>query len=76
MDLEQPLRTNAAIGIFFTKHHPIPAEIALINQGAYQNVKFVIATTSRLLRLIQIGALKLTKLKHVILDCQYEDDTH
>lgn len=35
MDLEQPLRTNAAIGIFFTKHHPIPAEIALINQGAY-----------------------------------------
>lgn len=48
----------------------------MINQGAYSNVKFVIATTSRLLRLIQIGALKLTKLKHVILDCQYEDDTH
>ena len=74
LDVEQAFRLNSQMFCFFTKHYPVAAVVEMINEGVYERCRFAAITTSRLLKLFQIGALDTGSLKHVVLDVGYLDD--
>eukprot|EP00128_Syssomonas_multiformis_P005055 Colp12_sorted_trinity150504_noHs@9995 len=58
------------VGKLFAKHMKVPEQVAFL-KGTH--IKIAVGTPNRLCKLIEEGALKLDRLKYVLVDATYRD---